>query len=308
MDDPGRLEALAPVARTLFERHLERAREWFPHELIPWGQARDFVPGQEWDPDEFPLPDAVRSALIVNLLTEDNLPYYLHAVHSMYGSDDIWGEWNRRWTAEEHRHSIVLRDWLIVTRAVDPVALERARMTQVSTGFDGMRQGRGAIAGLVYVTLQELATRIAHRNTGRLLGDEPGAAINARVAADENLHFLFYRDLAAAAAELDPSEMVKAVDLEVRSFEMPGTGIDGFGAYASAIAGAGIYDFSVHYEHILVPVVLRAWGLDCLVGLDGEAEESRDRLMGYLERVRRVAERQADQRAAEQQRGLARSG
>ena len=308
MDDPGRLEALAPVAQTLFERHIDRAREWFPHEMIPWGQARDFVPGQEWDPDEFPLPDAVRSALIVNLLTEDNLPYYLHAVHTMYGDADIWGEWNRRWTAEEHRHSIVLRDWLVVTRAVDPVALERARMTQVSTGFDGLPPGRGAIAGLVYVTLQELATRIAHRNTGRLLGDEPGAAIMSRVAADENLHFLFYRDLAGAAIEIDPSEMVRGVDREVRNFEMPGTGIAGFGAHASAIAGAGIYDFTLHYEQILVPVVLRAWRIDQLTGLDAEAEEARDQLMAYLQRVKRVAQRQADQRATKAEESLAHQG
>ncbi|MDQ2724172.1 MAG: acyl-ACP desaturase, partial [Actinomycetota bacterium] len=158
------------------------------------------------------------------------------------------------------------------------------------------------------VTLQELATRIAHRNTGRLLGDEPGAAITARVAADENLHFLFYRDLAAAAIDVDPSEMVKGVDREVRNFEMPGTGIAGFAAHASAIAGAGIYDFSIHYDQILVPVVFRAWQIDQLTGLDSEAEASRDRLMAYLKRVKRVAERQADQRAADAQRGLARLG
>jgi acyl-[acyl-carrier-protein] desaturase len=188
------------------------------------------------------------------------------------------------------------------------VALERARMTQLSTGFDGLPSGRGALAGLVYVTLQELATRIAHRNTGRLLGDEPGAAITARVAADENLHFLFYRDLATAAIEVDPSEVVKGVDREVRSFEMPGTGIAGFGAHAAAIAGAGIYDFSIHYEQILVPVVLRAWRIDQLSGLDGEAEEARDRLMAHLNRVRRVAARQADQRSADAERNLARLG
>ena len=305
MDDRGRLEQLAPVAQTLFDRHLERAREWFPHELIPWSQARDFQPDEVWDPDECPLPDAVRSALIVNLLTEDNLPYYLHAVHTMYGSDDVWGEWNRRWTAEEHRHSIVLRDWLVVTRAVDPIALERARMIQVSTGFDGLTTGRGAIAGLVYVTLQELATRIAHRNTGRLLADEPGSAIAGRVAADENLHFLFYRDLCSAALELDPCELVKAVDSEVRGFQMPGTGIAGFSAHAAAIAGAGIYDFSVHHDQILVPVVLRCWGIDKVEGLDSDAEEARERLMAYLERIKRVAQRQADQRSADEQRALA---
>ena len=37
---------------------------------------------------------------------------------------------------------------------------------------------------LVYVALQELATRIAHRNTGRLLGDSAGYDVMMRVAAD----------------------------------------------------------------------------------------------------------------------------
>lgn len=308
MDDLVRMAALEPVARALFDRHVERAKEWFPHELVPWSRGRDFAEGEAWDPAEFPLPDAVRSALVVNLLTEDNLPYYLHAVHTMYGRDGIWGEWNRRWTAEEHRHSIVLRDWLTVTRAVDPVALERARMCQVSTGFDGLPPHRGAFGGLVYVTLQELATRIAHRNTGQLLGDGPGAAIATRVAADENLHFLFYRDLATAACEVDPSDMVRAIDAEVRGFEMPGTGIAGFGAHASAIAGAGIYDVAIHYDQILTPVVLRGWGVEEIKGLDADAERARDRLIDYLARVKRVAARQSDQRAAEQERALAQMG
>jgi acyl-[acyl-carrier-protein] desaturase len=44
--------------------------------------------------------------------------------------------------------------------------------------------------GLVYLVLQELATRISHGSTGRLL-DEIGAAVLKRFAADENRHFLF---------------------------------------------------------------------------------------------------------------------
>ena len=65
-----------------------------------------------------------------------------------------------------------------------------------------------AAESLVYVALQELATRIAHRNTGRMIGDPAGYDVMMRVAADENLHHLFYRDLATAAIELDPSTMV----------------------------------------------------------------------------------------------------
>ena len=60
--------------------------------------------------------------------------------------------------------------------------------------------------------MQELATRIAHRNTGKLLEDRLGYEVMARVASDENLHFLFYRDLVTAALEVDPSTTVIALE------------------------------------------------------------------------------------------------
>ena len=62
--------------------------------------------------------------------------------------------------------------------------------------------------GLVYVALQELATRIAHHNTGKLVDDPVGYEVMKRVASDENRHHLFYRDLCTAALEIDPSGMV----------------------------------------------------------------------------------------------------
>ena len=57
---------------------------------------------------------------------------------------------------------------------------------------------------------------------------------------------------------------------------MPGTGIIDFSHHAQAIARAGIYDFTVHYEQILVPVVLRHWNVQGLEGLTPEAEVARD--------------------------------
>ena len=41
-----------------------------------------------------------------------------------------------RWTAEEGRHAFCIRDYLLVTRGVDPEELERARMQTMETGFD----------------------------------------------------------------------------------------------------------------------------------------------------------------------------
>jgi acyl-[acyl-carrier protein] desaturase len=62
-----------------------------------------------------------------------------------------------------------------------------------------------------YTTLQELATRISHRNTGAFTRDPLIEKLTARIAIDENLHYVFYRELAKAALEVDPSAMVQAI-------------------------------------------------------------------------------------------------
>jgi acyl-[acyl-carrier-protein] desaturase len=293
MDDVALVAELEPSVERLLDRHLAGARDWLPHELVPWGRARDFVAGEAWEGDG-DVDEAVRSALFVNLLTEDNLPYYTSTISALYGNDGPWGAWVRRWTAEEGRHSIVLRDYVTVTRVLDPVTLERARMAQVESGQVPRRDT--ARDGLAYVALQELATRVAHLNTGKRVDDPAGHEIMKRVAADENRHYLFYRDLVDVAFQIDPSEMLLAVEREVRSFEMPGTGIPEFTRHAKAIARAGIYNFQVHHEQVLVPVVLRHWKLESLVGLTPEAEQARDALLRHIERVAQAGRRTAERR------------
>jgi acyl-[acyl-carrier-protein] desaturase len=295
VEDTALLNELTPDAERLMERHLSATKEWFPHELVPWSEGRDFEPGEEWVADDAKIPEAVRSALVVNLLTEDNLPYYFRDIERMFGKDDVWGAWSKQWTAEEGRHSIVIRDYLTVTRAVDPIRLERDRMAQVSGGF--VPQPPTAAEGMAYVALQELATRIAHVNTGKILGDGAGYTIMKRVAADENFHFLFYRDLVSAAIKIDPSALVIAIETQVRDFEMPGTGIPNFSDHARAIAKAGIYDMQIHHEQILVPVVLRDWAVGSLEGLTPEAEQARDALISRIDRIGRIAQKAAERAA-----------
>jgi len=289
------LDELGPSAGRLLERHLANAREWFPHEFVPWSRGRDFDPATPWSPDDFAMDEAVRSALLVNLLTEDNLPHYFRALDRFFGDAGPWGEWSRRWTAEEGRHSIVIRDYLTVTRAVDPVALERGRMAQVSQGWES--PGSSIAHGLAYTSLQELATQLSHRNTGRLLGDDHGKRVMARVAGDEALHHLFYRDVMSCLIELDPNRAVIAIDETVRNFAMPGTAIADFSHHARAIAGAEIYDFCSHHAGVLVPVVIDAWKLGELTGLDGPAEAARIRCLDYVDRIGRIADRLRARRA-----------
>ena len=79
------LHDLEPTAAALFDRHLAATKEWFPHELVPYGRARDFTPGAAWSPADtdcggVTLSEAARSALYLNVLTEDNLPYYFNDI------------------------------------------------------------------------------------------------------------------------------------------------------------------------------------------------------------------------------------
>jgi acyl-[acyl-carrier-protein] desaturase len=294
------LTELEPTVAALLDRHVAASKEWFPHEVVPWREGASFDPTAPWDPEARPVSEAVRSALFVNLLTEDNLPHYFATITRLFGTDGPWGAWARRWTAEEGRHSIAMRDYVTVTGLLDPRALERARMHQVSSGV--VPQPTGPLDGIVYVALQELATRIAHRATGRLLDDRDGYEVMARVATDENHHFLFYRDLVSAALELDASATVQAIERQVLDFEMPGTGIPGFEEHARAIARAGIYDLQIHHDQILVPVVLRQWDVASLEGLDEEGEAARARVIKRIERIGRagshLAERWARDREA----------
>ncbi|MEM7325623.1 MAG: acyl-ACP desaturase, partial [Actinomycetota bacterium] len=294
--DLALLAELESEAERLLENHLKATKEWHPHTLVPWSRGRDFEPDYEWSPEETDLSPEVRSALFVNLLTEDNLPYYFRDIERMFGRDGAWGEWVRRWTAEEARHATVIREYLTVTRAIDPVALERGRMAQMSGGE--VPEPPTAIDGMIYVTLQELATRISHRNTGARIEDRAGYDIMRRVAMDENHHFLFYRDAAKASIEIDPNQAVQAMERQIVGFAMPGEGIPDFNVHAKAIAAAGIYDLAAHYEQILEPIVMRYWDLPHLEGLNGDAEQARERTIAYIEKSKRVAERIKSRREA----------
>ena len=95
-----------------------------------------------------------------------------------------------------------------------------------------------------------------------------------RIAADENLHMVFYRDILAAALKVQPSAAVRAIVDEVLAFEMPGAGIPNFLRKAAQMAKAGIYDLRVHRDEVLLPII-QHWGIFELEGLDAAAEEAR---------------------------------
>jgi acyl-[acyl-carrier-protein] desaturase len=294
------LSELEQVVETNLNRHLATAKEWFPHEYVPWSEGTDYdgpLGGQAWAPEQSRLSEVARTSLIVNLLTEDNLPSYHHEIATMFGRDGAWGSWVHRWTAEEGRHGIAIRDYLLATRAVDPVELERARMTHMSAGFTNAYADHSSLHGIAYVSFQELATRVSHRNTGRISGDPICDQLLAKVAADENLHMLFYRNLLGAAFEIAPNDAMRAVTDVVKTFQMPGHGIENFARKSVQIAMAGIYDLRIHHDEVVLPVLRNVRALEA-EGLTGDGDKARDELVAFLAELDRMATRFTERRDA----------
>ncbi len=286
-------------------RHLAVAQEWMPHEYVPWSQGRDFAElgGEAWDPEQSRVTPIARTALEVNLLTEDNLPSYHREIERAFGRDGAWGTWVHRWTAEEGRHGICIRDYLLVTRAVDPVELERMRMETMQAGYDS--GDKPLLRVCAYVSFQELATRLSHRNTGKYTQDPLAEKLLARVSTDENLHMVFYRNLVKAALEISPDATMRAITDEVLDFAMPGAVIPSFARKAALIAKAGIYDLRIHHDDVVMPL-LRYWKVFELTGFGEVGEQAREELAMFLKTLNTQASRFEERRDAAAARAAAR--
>ena len=304
------------MAERLLNRHLAMAKEWNPHDYVPWSDGKNFyaLDGQDWEPGQSQLSDVAQVAMVQNLLTEDNLPSYHREIAMNFSMDGPWGQWVNRWTAEENRHSTALRDYLVVTRAVDPVELEKLRVEQMTRGFSPGQNHQGDIFAesvfdsVVYVSFQELATRVSHRNTGTACNESIANQLLAKVSADENLHMIFYRDITEAGLDISPNQVMKSVHRILRNFKMPGFAAPEFRRKAVIIAVGGVYDPRIHLNEVVMPVLKKwriferedftgeaAWMRDDLAVLIKELEETGDKFevskQRYLEREARKTEK-----------------
>ncbi|HNM83199.1 acyl-ACP desaturase [Gordonia sp. (in: high G+C Gram-positive bacteria)] len=308
------LHELSPVVEELINRHMKMTKDWNPHDYIPWSDGKNYyaLGGQDWDPEQSKLSEVAQTAMVQNLLTEDNLPSYHREIAMNFSMDDPWGFWVNRWTAEENRHGISLRDYLVVTRAVDPVELEITRMEQVTRGFSPGQNQQGDLFAeslfdsVMYVSFQELATRVSHRNTGKACDDPVADKLLQQVSADENLHMIFYRDTSAAGLDIAPNQAMRSLHRVLRNFKMPGYTVPEFRRKAVIIAVGGVYDPRVHLDDVVMPV-LKKWRIFERDDFTGEAAAMRDDLGLLIEELEDTCEKfeVAKQRRLERERMVA---
>ncbi|MCP2297827.1 acyl-[acyl-carrier-protein] desaturase [Nocardia amikacinitolerans] len=291
------LMELEPVVAANIDRHLATAKEWCPHDYVPWDEGRNFAAmgGEDWDPGQSRLSEVARVAMITNLLTEDNLPSYHRVISENFARDGAWGTWIGRWTAEENRHAIAMRDYLVCTRAVDPVALENDRMVHLTRGVHTPPGFGGVCDQIAYVTFQELATRVSHRTTGQVCDDPVADRMLQRIAADENLHMMFYRNVAGAAFDIDPDQAIESVTMVVKNFAMPGAGMPNWRRNGVLMVKHGIYDLRQHLDEVVMPV-LRVWKVFKRDDFTARGERSREELGEYLDKLARDVVRFEEQR------------
>jgi acyl-[acyl-carrier-protein] desaturase len=298
---------LEPIVAVELERHLAVQKNWYPHEYVPWSEGRDYagpLNGDAWEAKDSRLTAVAQDSLVLNLLTEDNLPSYHTEIAISMGRDGAWGTWIERWTAEEARHSIVIRDYLMATRGVDPYELEDLRMAHMSLGYQ-TPYVNDMLHTIAYVSFQELATRISHRNTGKISADPIAENMMQRIALDENLHMLFYRNTLGAALDMEPNAAMRAITDVVTNFGMPGANMPGFGRKAVQIALAGIYDMQQHLDEVVAPV-LRAWKVFERTDLSGDGLKAREELVAFLDKTGLEASRFNEKRELYFERMIAR--
>ena len=181
----------------------------------------------------------------------------------------------------------------MVTRGVDPVKLEALRMEHMTAGYDSGE--KTMLQAVAYVSFQELATRVSHRNTGASTGCPVAEQLLGRIAQDENLHMIFYRNLVQAALDRAPDETMCAIRDEVVGFTMPGAGMTDFQRNSVTIAKAGIYDLRLHHDAVIMPV-LKYWKVFDRDDFGPAGEQARIELADFLNTLDAQATRFVEQR------------
>ncbi|HVT36039.1 MAG TPA: acyl-ACP desaturase [Nevskiaceae bacterium] len=282
------LTSLEPQVRDLMARHKDARKLWMPSDLLPstdeheaeLAALRERARG---------LPDSVRVAIALNLLTEEGLPHFHRLVAVYMGTDGVWAEWNNLWTAEEDRHGCVLRDYVRDARIIDMAALERMQYQYVESGFNPEWHG-DPYRLLAYTSLQEKATQTAHSNAGRIAGQyEPKLQrILAHISADESRHYAFYRDSFSAVLKADTNRALAALAAVAPALAMPGHTIDGFAQMSEVERRAGIYGPREYMK--LVEDLIKHWAIDAMTNLSAMGRAAQDKVMELPKRLTRMAE------------------
>ena len=250
---------LEPVVAENLARHLGDDHAWYAHDYVPFDQGENFafLGGHDWDPSEVTLPKPVTDALEILLITKDNLAGFHREFVYNFLLDEKWGRWIGRWTAEEHLHAIALRNYLVVTREIDPAANEDVRVEHVMKGYRA--EGHSQIETLAFMAFFERAHAVFCRNLEDQILEPVLKGMMGKIAADEERHEIFFSNLVAHCLTYQRDETIDAIAKRATELGVVGGDIDAYQDKVQVVADAGIFD-TVALKKVIADRIT-AWGL-----------------------------------------------
>jgi acyl-[acyl-carrier-protein] desaturase len=232
---------LEPVVERLMDDHLNTEDLWFAHDYVPFEQGENFafLGGRDWDPSQTTLPRTITDACEILLLLKDNLAAHHRELVEHFILEEWWGRWLGRWTAEEHLHAIALREYLVVTREVDPTANEEARVQYVMKGYRGDTYSQ--VETLVYMALTERTHAVFCRNLAAAIEEPVLAGLIDRISRDEVRHEHMFASLVAHCLEYTRDETIAAIAARAADLQTVGADIDAYADKVRNVADAGIF-------------------------------------------------------------------
>jgi acyl-[acyl-carrier-protein] desaturase len=250
---------LEPVVEANMDRHLGTEEIWFAHDYVPFDRGENFafLGGRDWDSSSMTLPRPYTDACEILLVLKDNLAAHHRELVDHFILEDWWGRWLGRWTAEEHLHAIALREYLVVTREVDPTANEEVRVEYVTKGYRSEQYSQLEI--LVFMAFTERTHAVFCRNLAAKLEEPLLAGLIDRIARDEARHEEFFSNLVAHCLEYTRDEMIAAIAARAADLQVVGADIDSYADKVQNVADAGIFGDEQLRQAISDRIV--AWGL-----------------------------------------------
>jgi acyl-[acyl-carrier-protein] desaturase len=250
---------LEPVVQQELRRHIDSEDLWYAHDYVPFDQGENFafLDGHDWDPSQVTLPATVTDALEILLITKDNLASYHREFVFSFILEEKWGRWIGRWTAEEHLHAIALRNYLVVTREVDPTANEDVRVEHVMKGYRADTYSQ--IERLVFMTFYERAHAVFCRNLEAQISEPVLKGLIGRIARDEERHEEFFANLVAHCLGYSRDETIEAIVRRAAELGVVGGDIDAYQDKVANMADAGIFDTDTLRQ--VISDRITAWGV-----------------------------------------------
>ncbi|MCV7123704.1 acyl-ACP desaturase [Mycobacterium lacus] len=250
---------LEPVVERNMVRHLDTEDIWFAHDYVPFDRGENFafLGGRDWDPSQPTLPRVITDACEILLILKDNLAGHHRELVEHFILEEWWGRWLGRWTAEEHLHAIALREYLVVTREVDPTANEEVRVQHVMKGYRAEQYSQ--VETLVYMAFYERSLAVFCRNLAAQIDEPILAGLVDRIYRDEVRHEEFFANLVAHCLDYTRAETIAAIAARAAELEIVGADIDAYQDKVQNVAGAGI--FGPPELRQVISDRITAWGL-----------------------------------------------